>query len=107
MVLNTNGWKRGAPFQEDAPLDENKVYAKLAEREDARRAKDFDLADDIMDELTHLGETLSNERHPSVCVLAYCVFFPPGILPWIPEGKRKILPVEFVWGSRCVCGCCI
>ncbi len=34
------------------------MYAKLAEREDARRAKDFDLADDIMDELTHLGEVL-------------------------------------------------
>ena len=60
MLLNTYGWTRRAPFQEDAPLDENKVYAKLAEREDARRAKDFDLADDIMDELTRLGETLSN-----------------------------------------------
>jgi len=54
-AVATGGWTRGAPSQDEAPVDEALVYAKLAEREAARRARDFDLADDIMDELTNSG----------------------------------------------------
>ena len=39
----TFGWKRGTPHQEVAPVDERRIYDKLGERQDARRAKDFDL----------------------------------------------------------------
>lgn len=61
-AVATEGWNRGAPYQDEAAVDEALVYAKLAERENARRAKDFDLADDIMDELTNHGVAYLDDR---------------------------------------------
>jgi len=57
-VVMTHGWTRGPPFQDEVPVDESKVFGKLAERDNARAAKDFDLADDIMHELTQIGVSL-------------------------------------------------
>jgi cysteinyl-tRNA synthetase len=57
-VVMTHGWTRGPPFQDEVSVDESKVFGKLAERDNARAAKDFDLADDIMHELTQIGVSL-------------------------------------------------
>jgi hypothetical protein len=72
VAVSTGGWKRGAPQQDEAPVDEAFVYAKLAERENARRAKDFDLADDIMDELTNSGVAFLDDREKT-----WFAFAPP------------------------------
>ena len=92
----TFGWKRGAPFQELVPVDERQIYSKLGERQDARRAKDFDLADDIMHELTQLGVGFLDDGEMTWFAVA-----PPEAAPreqgpaagtWGPDnnlGKRK------------------
>ena len=92
----TFGWKRGAPLQELVPVDERQIYSKLGERQDARRAKDFDLADDIMHELTQLGVGFLDDGEMTWFAVA-----PPeaeprekghDALPWGPDnnlGKRK------------------
>jgi len=93
----TFGWKRGTPHQEVAPVDERRIYDKLGERQDARRAKDFDLADDIMDELTQLGVGFLDDREMTWFAAAPPLDAPqnqqqgPAGLAWGPDnnlGKR-------------------
>ena len=60
--MKTNGWARGAPYQDVAPVNERQIYGVLLERDNARRAKDFELADSLMDELNSLGVAFLDDR---------------------------------------------
>ncbi len=86
----TYGWQRGAPHQEVAPVDERRIYEKLGERQDARRAKDFHLADDIMDELTQLGVGFLDDR-----AMTWFAAAPPLGAPQNQQHGRA----ELAWGG--------
>lgn len=89
-VVMTHGWTRGPPLQDQVPVDEAKVFAKLVERDNARGAKDFDLADDIMDELTRLGVAFTDDREKT--------WFAPDSSPRSPAPTWQEGEPDAQWG---------
>ena len=51
------------------PVDEDRVYALIEEREGLRKSRDYAAADDVRDELSRMGVT------PSPCVQVWMIPF--------------------------------
>ncbi|EKX42499.1 hypothetical protein GUITHDRAFT_141172 [Guillardia theta CCMP2712] len=58
--METFGWVRGEP--KNIPLDEMLIYQLLSRREIARRNREFDLADDLMDQLRRSGVSFCDDN---------------------------------------------
>ena len=67
-VFQSSGWKRGPPLE--VQLEESAISRLLRERDDARRAKDFASADDLMEQLTSMGVGFLDDRANTLRVLA-------------------------------------
>eukprot|EP00288_Rhodomonas_lens_P014190 CAMPEP_0177707100 /NCGR_PEP_ID=MMETSP0484_2-20121128/9571_1 /TAXON_ID=354590 /ORGANISM="Rhodomonas lens, Strain RHODO" /LENGTH=269 /DNA_ID=CAMNT_0019218591 /DNA_START=96 /DNA_END=902 /DNA_ORIENTATION=- len=55
------GWTRGEPL--DVPADESKILELLSARDAARRARDFSLADSLMDTLREQGVAYADDAN--------------------------------------------